>query len=233
MLLMLASLLSCDYLLKAEYASGKYKDPHDSYTQLNFKDFDTVDLISSTAVNIKFVQGPFKVSIAAGARNYARIKQQGNRLQIDAIFEGNYYRDPRLYVLLISCPKLEMFAANATYRANNRQVTDSIVREDWNMRQVLIEGFDQDSLNINQDYGSTVVLMNNHIRSVNVIAGKSPGSGSKTIMLKGNQFQHASLDIRNESKLVLYDTGIHHLDYHLADSAELVLNGATQKTLKQ
>ena len=100
------------------------------------------------------------------------------------------------------------------------------------MRQVLIDGFKQDSLTIKQDYGSTVVLANNHILSINGIIGISKKSSSKLIIQKSNQFRDVKLDIQNKSSLLLNDALIHNLNYHLADSAKLVLTGNAQNLIK-
>ena len=99
--------------------------------------------------------------------------------------------------------------------------------------QILIDGFKQDTLDIEQDYGSTVVFANNDIHSVNAIIGKSKSSGSKIIFLKGNHFQDAALEIGNKSQFVFNDGFIHHLNYHLADSAKVILTGASQNILKK
>jgi hypothetical protein len=231
LILILVSLIVYDYLLKAEYASGKYNDPYNGFVPLNYKGFDVVDLTSSTAVNVKFVQGPFSVRIDKNALNYTKVMQQGNHLIIDASFERDYLYNPNPYTLVISCPKLNEVNTNATYRSNNRQVTDTIVRDDWRMRQVLIDGFKQDSLHIIQDYGSTVVLANNTFGWVEAIVGKSNSSGSKIIILASNQFGDAKFDIRNRSTFLLNNAAIKTLSYHLADSAKLVLSGTAQNLL--
>jgi hypothetical protein len=232
LLLVLISLFSYDYLLKEAYISGKYKNPYNDFTTLKFKDFDTIDVVSSTAANVKFVQGPFSVRIDTNFIDYVKVKQTGKHLQINTVFESGYLYNPNPYILVISCPKLVKVNVNATFRSNNTQVTDTIVREEWNMRKVLIDGFKQDSLTINEDYGSTVVLANNQIRSINGVIGASKKSGSKLIIQKSNQFQDVNLDIENKSSLLLNDALIRNLNYHLADSAKLVLMGNAQNLIK-
>jgi hypothetical protein len=231
--LILASLFVYDLLIQSSYRSGAYKDPFRNYVTLPFKNFDAVDINSSTAANVKFVQGPFRVRIDSNTLEYVRVKQQNNRLQIDASFKDGYQYNPNPYTLVISCPKLTEVKANAMYMARKKQVVDTIIHESWNMRKVVIDGFKQDSLSITQDYGSTVVLSNNNIRSVKAIIGKSKGSGSKIIFLKGNHFQNAILEIGNKSQLIFNNGFIHNLNYHLADSATVILTGAALNILKK
>jgi hypothetical protein len=134
---------------------------------------------------------------------------------------------------VISCPTLTRLTTGATYRADNRIVTDTIVREEWNMRQVLIEGFKQDTLSIEQDYGSTVILACDTIRSLRAVIGKSNGSGSKIILQPDNEFRDAALDIGHRSTFILQNAHIQNLSYHLADSAELIVNGNSQHLINQ
>ena len=73
LLLVLISLFGYDYLLKEAYVSGRYKDPYRDFATLKFKNFDTVDIVSSTAANVKFVQGPFSVRIDTNFLSYAKV----------------------------------------------------------------------------------------------------------------------------------------------------------------
>jgi hypothetical protein len=230
-LVILVCLVAYDLLLKAAYLSGDYKTPYKSYTTLPWKNFDIVEVNSSTAVNVQFVQGPFSVKIDGYALEYTTIRQQGKRLQINAYLENRRFWNPHPYLILISCPKLAKVYANATYYAGKHQVTDSIAWEDWNVRKVLIDGFKQDSLSVEQDYGSTVILSNNIIRSVHAVIGKSEGSSSRIILQQTNQFDNVSLDIGHRSKLELENCIIHHLDYHLSDNAKLIVKGNAQELL--
>jgi len=229
--LTLLSLVVYDIFLKAAYKSGDYADPNKHFQKLKFKDFDQLDLPSSTAANVKLMQGPFSVRLDEGSAEFVQVSQEANRLIIKADFEGNYRSTFSQYVLLISCPKLSEIRVNAGYRANNANVTDTIVREEWNMRQVLIDGFTQDSLHITQDYGSTVILANNHIRAVTAIVGKSIRSGSNLIIKDNNTFFYADLDIQNNSKLFLDNAKIQNLSYELGDNSKLIISGKAKNLL--
>jgi hypothetical protein len=229
--LTLLSLVVYDLFLRAEYRSGNYADPYKDFVTLKFKDFDVLDLPSSTAANVKIVQGPFSIRMDKDAADFVQVNQEGKRLQIKAGFDGNYQSTSNPYILLISCPKLSEVSTNANYHANNTEVTDTIVREDWNMRQVWIDGFSLDSLHISQDYGSTVVLENNHIRAISANIGKSRGSGSYLIIHDNNEFTNADLDIQNNSKLFLDNAKIQNLNYQLGDNSKLIVTGKAKNLL--
>ncbi len=221
-----------DLLLKKAYDSGRYKDIYNGYTTLKNKDFDTVDVISSSAANVKFEQGPFSVRVDSVALEYVRVVQTGRKIQITAEFKDGYLFNRNTYLLVIRCPKLVTVNVNARYYINKgKPYIDTIVRDEWHMKDVLINGFKQDTLNVNQDYGSTVVFDHNAIKNLNVTSGKSPVSASKTIVLEDNQFGNASFNIGSKSRLMIYDGSITSFNYHLADSARLELNGVAQQIL--
>jgi len=230
LLLTIIALFIYDEMLKTEYVTGRYRDPYRNYVSLNFKDFDAVGINSSTIANAKIVQGPFSVRIDKNAEEYVNITKKGNRLIISANFKYSMLYNPNPYVVVISCPKLNQLNTGATYTLHNSAVTDTIVG--WQMREVLVDGFKQDSLLVNQDYGSTVLINNSHINYLSGAIGNANGSGSIIKILKTNQIENVTLDIKNSSRLELNDARISKLNYHLADSAKLILNGAAGNFLK-
>jgi len=231
--LLLVSLTGYDYLLRAEYISGRYRDPYSTFITLKFTNFDAVDVNSTSAVNVKFVQGPFSVRVDTGALEFAKFKQQGNRLKIYATFKGDYIQNGNPYIVVISCPKLTEVNTNAIFIAGNKQVTDTVYREDWHMRQNLIEGFTEDSLSIRQSFGSNIILSGNHIRVFNAVVGINTWSFAETFILKNNQFQQANVDVLNRSHLLVEGQTIHDLKYHLADSAKITFTGSAQDILNK
>ncbi len=231
LLFLLVSLVVYDYKLKEAYSSGSYKNPYREFINLKFKNFDAVDVVSSTAANVKFIQGPFKVMIDTNTLQFVRIKQKGRRLEVKVNFEYEYLYNPNPYIIVISCPKLLELNADARYTTNGKQVIDTVVREEWNMRQVLIDGFKQDSLSIRQDYGSTVVLSGNTINSVYAVSGESEGSGSKLVILKNNHLHNATINILQKSTFVLQQAEIQNLNYHITDSARMITSGAVKNLL--
>jgi hypothetical protein len=220
-----------DKMLKNEYSSGRYKDPYRNYVTLDFKNFDTVDLKSSTIANAKLVQGPFSVRIDKNAEEYVNLTKKGNRLIVSASFKRSALNNLNPYIVIIACPKLSELNTGATYTLPGTAVTDTIVG--WQMREVLIDGFHQDSMRVNQNYGSTVLVRNSHISFLSGSIGEKKGSGSIIKIFQTSQIECAKLDIQNQSQLELNNIQIGKFDYHLADSAKLILTGAAGSLLKK
>jgi hypothetical protein len=232
-ILLVLALIAYDSLLKTEYLSGKYKDIYRDYKTLNFKDFDAADLPSSTASNVKFIQGPFSVRIDPEALRYSSVKQKGNRLRVEANFNSNYENNSFDYLLIISCPKLTEVNVSAFYRKYKGTQTyiDTTVKDDWHMRQVLIEGFNEDSISVKQNYGSTIELSGNHFRALKAVIGTSDSSGSKLIIRNNNQIKQANISVLNRATLMLDGKPIQNLNYQLADSAKMIFTGDAQNMI--
>lgn len=230
--LIFLSLFYHDTRLRAEYLSGRYKNIYRNFVNLQFKDFDAVDVSSSTVANVKFIQGPFKVMVDSDALRHVKVSQQGKKLVISANFDDKELYNGNPFVLLVSCPILNQVNASAVYMVEKKQVIDSAAEHGWDRKYILIDGFKQDSLNIIQDYGSGIVLAHNTISTVHAIVGKTPGSSGKLTVQPNNQFQDVTLDICNKSLLQLNNARISKLSYHLADSAKMTISGAMQKLMK-
>jgi hypothetical protein len=217
-----------DFQLRAEYLKGDYKNPYKGFVNLNFRNFKVIELGSSTAINIMLVKGPFKVLADPDAMEFMKIEQHHDSLLIRAAFKDNFHNVHSTHVIYIACPELTSFAADAKYTAFDTQVTDTIASADFQWRPTTISGFSGGKLNINADHAANVFLKNNKFNILNAVVGNSNGSVSNLTIETGNQFGKTNLDIRNKSRLWIRDDSLSSINYKLADSAKLILNGNTR-----
>jgi hypothetical protein len=166
------------------------------------------------------------------ASDFVKVSQNKDTLHIDAAFTGSFNNNRANYVLVISCPTLVQFNADARYMAGNQLIIDTLASEDFKWRPTIISGFNLDSLTITVKHAGSIILRGNKIRAINTTIGISNGSRSNLIILKDNQFQNADLNILNKSQLQLHEAIIHNLKYHLDDSAKMIVSGSAQNFLK-
>ncbi|MGZ3874058.1 MAG: hypothetical protein ACXVJD_14145 [Mucilaginibacter sp.] len=230
---MIIALVLYDYQLKAAYQKGDYKNPYRNFVTLNYTGFNAIELNASTAVNIMLVKGPFKVIAAPDAIEYLKIRQRNGTLVIDANFKDNYQSGRAAYLLYISCPSLSSFKADARYIASDIAVTDTLAGDDFKWKPTVIKGFTGDSLYIREDHASNILLEYNRIGTLRAITGISKGSASNLCIGPDNQFNNTSLDIRNKSRLWIKEKNGVPLNYRLADSAKVIVNGSVQQDYKK
>jgi hypothetical protein len=228
--LLIVSLAFYDLRLKAEYQKGDYTDPYRDFVKLDYKNFNAVELESSSAINIMLVQGPFKVAATPDAIDFLDIRQEKNRLIIGAKFRDHWRGINQGYAIYISCPSLSSLKTDAFYQANDIKVTDTIAR-DPSWRPTIIDGFTSDSLFIQEHHASNVALQNNKIKHLAATVGISDRSSSIFIIGKNNEFDQADLNILNRSQLWIKGALGDNTNYHVADSASLIINGSVAKHL--
>jgi hypothetical protein len=228
--LLTISLAFYDLRLKAEYQKGDYTDPYRDFVKLDYKNFDAVELESSSAINIMLVQGPFRVAASPQVMDFLDIRQEKNRLIIGVNFRDHFRGVSPEYVVYVSCPNLSSLRADAFYQVDNVKVTDTVAK-DLNWRTTVINGFTADSLDIEENHASNVALQNNRIGHLTATIGLGDESGSILTVGQNNEFDRADLNILNRSRLWIKGTDPDNINYHLADSASLIINGAQAKHL--
>lgn len=228
--LMGVSLVVYDFGLKAEYQKHDYADPFRDYTIQNFKDFDEVQLNSSTAINIILVKGPFKVMTNPAAGDFLKVEQKGRRIVITAAFPEHYRSFTSQYLVYVSCPNISLLKTDAWYTADHATITDTF-SHDLRWKPTLMSGFTLDSLHLDIDHASNLVLENNKINKLSGTIGAEKDGGPALVIGNHNEFLNSNLTILNRGQLIVKGTDTRHLNYALADSATLKVNGAAVKHL--
>lgn len=229
----LAAIVWFDLIMRSAYFTGDYKKPFREFVSLDFKNFNTINLNASTAANIIVQQGPFDVKIEPYGKDYVKVTQNGTALNISAGFSGSY-RNPRYdYVMLITCPNLVKFNTDARYMAGDVQITDTLATADFNWRPSIIRGFRQDSISIIATHASNIILTGNDMKTLKALVGTDEGSASDLTITGDNRFEKAELNMLNRSRLRLLGGYIPNLQYQLADSARLIINGAARRLINK
>lgn len=222
-----------DLTLKQAWLNGSYKDPFKDYVELGYKNFDAIDLDASTSANLILKQGPFSVRIDPTAADVVKLSQRNGTLHISTAFPGAYINPRPGYVLVISCPNIKRLDADARYMAGALAVTDTLASEDFRWRPTFIRGFTQDSLTITGKHASSIILKGNTIKLLNATIGIGDGSRTDLTLLGDNHFNEVKLNILNKSQLKLDGAAIAHLNYSLADSAQVIVKGGSLKPIKE
>lgn len=229
--LVIAGLLVYDTQLKAAYLKDDYKKPFGGFVPANFSNFNSIELRSGTVINLMVTKGPYKVLVAPAAGDFVKISQQGSKLIISAEFKDHYRGLADDYVVFVSCPELSSFSSNARYKAGDMTVTDTTVLN-FAWKQTVINGFTNDTMRITESNASNVTIRNCRLNTLKAVVGVSNNSGADLTIGAGNSFKQTDFDIRNKSTLMLKNTAGGNINYHLADSAQLMVNGVSQPLLK-
>ena len=213
--------------LKTEYRKGTYKDPFQDYKAIDIKGFQAIDINSANKLGVKIKPGKYGVWVHERSTEFVKVKQIGNRLQIDAEFPEREGYNERV---IITCPNLTEIKTNAIFRLKGKQ---EVLKKDYNNNPVTVEGFTLDSLELNADNASGIRLTKNRIGILRSTTGISPGANSHLEIEADNTIGAAHLTVRNKGKLKVNTSKIARLQYEFGDSTEVSFTGAAMSQLKK
>jgi hypothetical protein len=217
--------------LKAEYLTGSYKDPYKNFTTLNFKDFDQIQVNAASQIDLTVNKGPEIVRVSKSSYDYVKISQKGKTLIIDVVYnKGNHFGNE----LLISCPQLKSIKAYGVYTDDHKKIVQNS-RYDKYARasnDLVIQGFDQDSLLIEQDNLTSIALKRNKLKLLKSIIGNTAGATPVLEINETNAIQKAELKVNQKGELHLDNIYIPQLTHQFGDSTKLTFLGAALKNLK-
>jgi len=214
--------------LRAEYARGTYKDPLRNYNALAFRNFNQVDVLAASALNVKIVAGQFGVHVGKDAAEFVRITQQGPRLSVALAYPEKWKFLGPEDAVIISCPQLLALATDGVY-----SVAGKMRWEKTGERcEVTVQGFSQDSLTLRQDLASQVRLVGNTLGRLRAVVGATPGSASNLTLEDNNRLAASDLRVAGRGKLVAHNVALPALRWQLGDSARVELSGRSLMKLR-
>ncbi|MBO2011444.1 hypothetical protein [Hymenobacter negativus] len=223
--LVLGTVASYDVALRAEYLTGRYKDPLQNYTKQPNTGFDAVEVPAGLYFKVRIEAGPAGVWVNKDAAEYVRFRQNGRTLAVTlAQPEEEHFLGGREAVV-IHCPQLQQLTTDSPYSAARRKA-----HQGQPSGEVLVRNFNQDSLRVDQRWAGTVKLESNNLRQLRAVAGASVGSAPALEVAGSNNIQGADLAINHQSRLDL-KTQIPQLRYHFSDSATVTFGGTAASAL--
>ena len=229
---LLASITSYNFSLKAEYNKRAFISEFYEYNKLNFKDFNEIEVKGANILDLKILQSDtFVVRMRKRFAPRFTIEQSGRKLVISLVNNEDSYSSEK--EIVIFCPKLNRLVldgVNTNYYNSKDSMITAFSEQDW--RRTVVEGFEIDSLNIALGVNNTLKLNNNKIKQLYVNVGEKQKSGSKLIIWKDNVIEDAFFDIADKNELQLISPQIENLKYIYADGATISLTGKAHSLLK-
>ena len=232
LLILFGTTAAYDIALQKEYLKGDYKKPYGAYNQLNFRDFDSIEVVASHIIRTTIVQGDkFDVKLHKFAKD-AHIEQKGSKLIVTFKTDMDAYYGNAASALFIQCPSLKSIKTDAVYILNGDTITARKHGSNrFNSSQVLIKGFKQDNLSVEIDNFSTVLFRDNQFKFLHADVGSQDSSRSTIDLDNSNQVLSAEIDLQQNSIMSLKDIFINNFKYKLSDSAQVSLSGISLRLL--
>ncbi len=229
-------LMAYNSTLKAEYLTGKYKDPYRNYTSYNINEFDEIEVNAAAMMHVTIRQGDFAVRKSKWSQDSVRFTKVGNHLLVNIDFDKDPFdsithKSTRLgnNEIIISCPKLKVLKTDSYYTVKGVKPLKSnysTQTDDYYPNSVILKSFKLDSLSIVQNDG-IVDINSSAIGFLHATANVN----SKLIIHEDNKIAKANLVMNHYSTLNMDKLDIPQLNFAVADSAKIYLTGAALKRL--
>lgn len=221
-----------DIALSREYSKMDYNDPYSDYDQLNFKNFDKIEILGSNRIATMITYATkFDVKQLKFMED-ALIEQKGSTLIITFNSDINSYQGGSGNDFIIKCPSLKQITADFIYTSKGRPVAELGSKSDkYYGGRVSVNGFKQDSLFVVMNNSTTVLLQNNKLNFLDANIGVR-NLNSSTIDIDGtNSIFSAQLNLQHQSVMTLRNIYIKNFKYKLSDSAQVNLSGISLRLL--
>lgn len=232
LIILFGSTAAYDVALRKAYLKWDKKRPYESYDNLNFKNFDRIEITAANIVSTMITQGPyFKVRLHNSIPE-AKIEQKGRTLVITFESNSSVFHANHSNALLIECPSLKEIKTNAIFTINGEVMTVKHARSSkYSGGQVSVRGFEQDSLSLVMDNYTSLYFKENKFGFLNANLGSSDSSRSTIYIDNSNQIESADLNLQNNSAMNLKNIFIENFKYKLSDSAQVSLSGISLRLL--
>lgn len=227
-LLLLGSLTAYNAALRTEYARGTYKDPLHNYTALALRGFNTLHVPGAGMMDVRVEAGPYGVFVNKNVAQYVRITQQGTGLTVALNYPEKEAFMGMSDAVIIRCPRLNVLAAGTSYTVAGRPKTTGGDRP----RELLVQGFAQDSLRLAQDQTAHVVLAGNRLGHLLALVGGTPGSTAQLDLSATNRIDASDLRVEEHGALVATNLALPARRWHFGDSARVELSGRALSGLR-
>ncbi|MEJ7780075.1 MAG: hypothetical protein WKF68_10835 [Daejeonella sp.] len=224
-----------DFAVQKQYLKHDYTNPWRDYNTMQFKDFDTIEVVASNRINTEIIRSDtFDVKLHMWVRD-AKITQKGKRLIVNFDTQKDPYQHGYTKrALIIKCPVLKEVETDAKFLLNGKPVLSRAAQQDrLKGGQVLIKGFNQNEFSLVMNNASTVFLKDNNFKFLKANIGSQDSSRSSIELDNSNKILSADMDLQNRSVMTLDNIHIKNFKYKLSDSAQVNLSGISLRLLSK
>ncbi len=229
-LVIIAFMVIHDVGLKAEFLKGEFKKRFYQMEQLSFKNFSNIKHNSADKIGIQVEKGDkFQVWIKSSLKDKVAVTQKGNTLVIKMIGQNGTRIWGYQGAIIIMCPQLDSLTTVMDADASNRKVD---YKETSYNNANGIAGFNQPKMVINLNRVTGVELTGNQIDDLQATVGDKAIGKAYLRINSNNLIKQANILVPGKSELDLKNPTIGKLNYTIADSAKVTINGGSIGILK-
>ena len=225
-LVIVISMVSYDFALRAEYKKGTYKSRFYGFEKTTaFNGFNAIDNRAANLISIQVEKGNEPgVWIKSNWKDRFNIHRNKTTLVIDVANNQSTRVSAYDNSIIVVCPSLESITT-APYLGK------SGMNELHSLGKTTITGFTLDKLSLKITKGTELFLERNKIADLQALVGDERSNNAKLTISSGNQIDNATINVSSKNHLEIENSVINKRNFTIADSATIAFSGKFLKLL--
>lgn len=226
-LVIIVSMVTYDFALRAEYVKGEYKNRFYEKENLGFKGFKSIDNRAANYLTLSVERGDhFEVWVDKNLKDRIKISKIGDQLIVDVmdrkspkiVFYGN--------TITIICPSINEITTQPLW----------LVKEDQGIypsdATTSLSGFNQQNLSLIVKEFTHLNLEKTKIENLNATVGNNSSTHAYLFIASNNQIGNANINVLGTNQLSIENPKINKTNFTISDSANVNFSGSILKQLR-
>ncbi len=229
-LIIIVSMVTYDFALRAEYRKGTYKSRFYNFEKTtDTKAFNMLDNRAANLVSVRVERGDhFGIWMMNDLKDHIRISHNENALVIDVIDKKSPNTNIYKNGIIIICPSLNKVTTSPFFISKEDEE-----RSYYSNSNTSLVGFNQKNLELYINKETQLDLDKNKIANLQAFIGDNLTKHASLTIRSNNQFDVATIAVAGKNSLEIENPKITKSDFTIADSAKIISRGSFLNQLKK
>jgi len=226
-LVIIVSMVTYDFALRAEYRKGTYKSRFYEMEKLNLEGFTILDNHVANIISVQVEYGKsYAVYMNNDLKNNLLISKNGNKLMINVADKEKPQINQYKNNVIIICPKLDQVITSPN-------IKKSIEEWDNDNGTTSITGFDQQHLILFVNQTTRINFEKNKIEHLEATVGDSLSQHAYLFIGSNNQINDAVIKVFGKNHLSIGNPKVAKSNFTISDSANVDVSGSFLNQIKK
>ena len=225
-MVIIISMVSYDFALRAEYKKGTYKSRFYGFEKTTaFNGFTTIDNRAANLISIQIEKGNEPgVWVKSNWKDRFNIHRNGNTLVIDVENKESTRVSSYDNSITVVCPSVDSINTVPYLSKSGMNALHS-------RGTTIVAGFTLDKLSLKISKGVDLILERSKIANLQALVGDAMSDNAKLTISSSNQIDNATINVPGKNHLEIENSVIAKRNFTIADSATVAFSGKFLKLL--
>lgn len=225
-LIIIISMVTYDFALRAEYKKGTYKSRFYGFEKTTaFNGFNKIDNRAANLISIKVEKGNEPgIWVKSVWKDRFKISRKGTTLVVEVENKESTRVSSYDNSITIICPFIDRITT-APYLGKSGQ---NLIHS---RGKTTVSGFTLDKLSLEISKGVELFLERNKIAGLQALVGDQMSDNASLVISSSNQIGNATIDVPGKNHLEIENSVIAKQNFTIADSATIAFSGSFLKLL--